>query len=145
MKKFVSIMLTLAFVAALIMALGTPVAAISTNQIVSSASGLVNRIQEMPTAVLIAGGILAAFVFVWAIMLLVAIFVLPFRIVFGFKVKNPKKTKKSSGKSKKAADDQAQEGLVLSAEDTKKVLMVGGAVVATSLLLNFALMSSRKH
>ena len=145
MKKFVSVMLTLAFVAALIMALGTPVAAISSGQIVSAASGLMDRIQALPTAVLILGGILAAFVFVWALMLLVAIFVLPFRIVFGFKVKNPKKAKKSSKKSKKGSDDQAQEGLVLSAEDTKKVLMVGGAVVATSLLLNFALMSSRKH
>ena len=136
MKKVFSIILTLAFVVTLMMALGTSASA-------ATVDGVMSAIENASLPVLIIGGVLAAFVAIWAIVFVIAIIVLPFRIVFGFKVQNKKKRKKKSKKSKKY-EEEPKEGLVLNAEDTKKVLVIGGCVVATSLLLNFALMSRRK-
>ena len=139
MKKILSIALVLLFVASLIMAMGVSVAATTPEE----DAGIVGYIEDVPVVVLVVVGVLACLLCIWLVVLVIAIFVFPFRVIFGFKVKDKKKRRKFKKSKKAKNEDDAKNGLTLSPEETKKVLVIGGCVVATSLLLG-ALMSARR-
>ena len=143
MKRFLSIALALLFVVSLTLALGLSASA-EIPGVSLSPSEVVNTVKEIPVIVLVLLGIVACLVGVWLVVSCLAAFVFPFRVIFGFKVKTKKKNKKKKKTKKAKEEDETKKNLTLTPEETKKVLIVGGCVIAGALLLG-AMMKSRRR
>ena len=140
MKRFLSIALALLLVVSLTVAMGLSVSATTPEEDVAT-SGIIDTIEGIPVIALVLLGIVACFIGAWLVVSCLAAFLFPFRVVFGFKVK----TKKKKKKTKKAKEEnETKKNPVLTPEETKKVLLVGGCVIAGALLLGAMMKSRRK-
>ena len=132
MKRIVSLFMVMLFVFALVPAMGLTASA----ETVVVSEDILNQLQGLPLYAWIIGAVFALLVLIWLVFLLIAIILLPFRIVFA----NSGKRKKKKKNKKQKAEENEKKPFSLTPEQTQKLLVVGGCVGAFSLLVNVALL-----